>query len=165
MAATVRYNMPGPIDLPQETNSGLDLLPTNRTYIAMPFKGENALRQPEEIPIESSGSTEAVMKYSDPKVKVKLKTGNNDKAEVEDTIRFQGGVEAFTPNAIKRNSALLRSLDAEFKAAESLVDMIDKNVKFRKALDDPNARAAILAAMADIIAQLDESMPSEHDED
>lgn len=164
MAATVRYNMPGPIDLPQETNSGLDLLPTNRTYIAMPFKGENALRQPEEVPQEFATSTEAVMKYSDPKVKVKLKTGNAEKAEVEDTIRFQGGVEAFTPNALKRNSSILRSLDAEFKAAENLVDMIDKNAKFRKALDDPNARAAILAALSNIIAELDDSMPREEED-
>ncbi len=159
MAATVRYNMPGPIDLPQETNSGLDLLPTNKTYIAMPFKGDQAKRAPEEIPAASAVSTEAVMQYADPKVKVKLKTGNPEKAEVEDVIRFQGGVESFTPGALKRNSALLRSLEAEFKAAESLVDMIDKNVKFRKALDDMDARLAILTALRNIIAELDESMP------
>jgi len=164
MAATVRYNMPGPIDLPQETNSGLDLLPTNKTYIAMPFKGDKGPRQPEEVPVEYAASTETVMQYADPKVKVKLKTGNPENAEVEDVIRFQGGVEAFTPNAIKRNSALLRSLEAQFKTAEALVDRIDKNVKFRKALDDPGARSAILATLLDILAELDASMPAEQEE-
>ncbi len=164
MASTVRYNMPGPIDIPQETNSGLDLLPTNKTYIAMPFKGEKASRQPEEIPADNSLSTEAVMKYCDPHVKVKLKTGNPEAAEVDDTIRFQGGVDAFSPESIKKNSAMLRRLDAEFKAGEALVDRIDKNAKFRKALDDAGAREAVLAALRSIMAELDASMPVENED-
>ena len=164
MPATVRYNMPGPIDLPQETNSGLDLLPTNKTYIAMPFKGDKGGRKPEELPPEYSTSTEAVMQYADPKVKVKLKTGNPEKAEVEDVIRFQGGVESFNLSSIKRNSNLLRNLEAEFKAAEALVDMIDKNVKFRKALDDKDTREAIIASLAGIISELDASMPVENED-
>ncbi len=159
MASQVRYNMPGPIDVPQETNSGLDLLPTNNTYIAMPFKGEKAPRQPEEVPADMATSTEMVMKYADPHVKVKLKTGNPENAEVDDTIRFQGGVEAFSPKSLKKNSALLRGLEAEYKASEALVDRIDKNAKFRKALDNPEARAAVLAALMDVISELDSSMP------
>ena len=159
MAAQVRYNMPGPIDLPQETNSGLDLLPTNNTYIAMAFKGEKGSRQPEEVPAEMATSTDMVMKYADPHVKVKLKTGNPENAEVDDTIRFQGGVESFNPNSLKKNSPLLRSLEAEFKASEALVDRIDKNAKFRKALDNPEARSAVLAALMDIIAELDAHVP------
>jgi hypothetical protein len=164
MASQVRYNMPGPIDLPQETNSGLDLLPTNNTYIAMPFKGQNSPRQPEELPAEHAGSTEGVMQYADPKVKVKLKTGNPENSEVEDTIRFQGGVEAFSPNSIKKNSSLLRSLEAEYNASGALVDKIDKNAKFRAALDKSEARAAIVAALMDIIRELDESMPVENED-
>jgi hypothetical protein len=164
MAASVRYNMPGPIDVPQETNSGLDLLPTNRTYIAMPFKGDKAARQPEEIPADSALSTEAVMKYADPHVKVKLKTGDPENAEVADTIRFQGGIDSFSPNAIKKNSPMLRRLDAEFQASEALVDRIDKNAKFRKALDDAGAREAVLAALRSIMAELDASMPVENEE-
>ncbi len=164
MAATVRYNMPGPIDIPQETSSGLDLLPTNNTYIAMPFKGEKASRQPEEVPTEYAGSVESIMEYADPQVKVKLKTGNPENAEVDDTIRFQGGVEAFSPNMIKKNSSMLRGLEAEFKAGEALVDRIDKNAKFRKALDSPEARTAVIAALLDIISELDSSMPATHED-
>ncbi len=164
MAASVRYNMPGPIDVPQETSSGLDLLPTNRTYIAMPFKGQKAARQPEEIPADFSLSTEAVMKYAEPQVKVKLKTGNPDAAEVDDTVRFQGGVSAFSPDSIKKNSPMLRKLDAEFRASEALVDRIDKNAKFRKALDDAGAREAVLAALRSIMAELDASMPVESED-
>ena len=164
MAATVRYNMPGPIDLPQETNSGLDLLPTNKTLIAMPFKGEKGPRQPEEIPPEAATSTEAVMDHVQPEVRVKLKTGNPDNAEVTDTIRFRGGVEAFSPESIKKNSPWLRRLEAEFKASEALIDRIDKNAQFRKALDDSEARYAVLAALRDIIAELDASLPANAEE-
>lgn len=161
MPANVRYNMPGPVPEVQETNSGLDLLPTNNTLIAMPFKGEKASRQPEVIPADMATSTNMVMKYANPHVKVKLKTGNVDNAEVEDTIRFQGGIEAFNPASIKRNSTMLKSLEAEYKAGEALVDRIDKNAKFRNALDNPSARQAIIAALMQIIGELEESVPKE----
>lgn len=158
MANTPRYNMPGPIDEPQETNSGLDLLPTNRTLIAMPFKGEESQRQPEEIPNDKSVSTEAVMEYARPEVRVKLKTGDPENSEVEETIPFRGGIESFTINSIKKNSPHLRRLDAEFKVGESLVDRIDKSAKFRQALDNSDARAAIVAMLRDIIDELDKSI-------
>ena len=74
----VKYNMIGPVDVPEETNSGMVLLPTNTTLIAMPFKGKNGPRKPEEIPAEFSSSTESVMEYTQPEVKVKIKTGNPD---------------------------------------------------------------------------------------
>jgi len=159
--AQVRYNMIGPVDVPEETNSGLVLLPTNNSLIAMPFKGGNGPRKPEQVPTEFSGSTEDVMNYAQPAVKVKIKTGNPENAEADETIRFQGGVEAFSPKAIKKNSPWLRKLEAEFQASETLVDKIDKNAQFRKALDDPNAREAVVAALKQIIGELTDSIPSD----
>ncbi|MEL6638515.1 MAG: hypothetical protein AAFW73_25210 [Bacteroidota bacterium] len=157
--AQVRYNMIGPVDVPEETNSGLVLLPTNNTLIAMPFKGEKGPRKPEEIPAEFTKSTEEVMEYTQPEVKVKIKTGNPDNAEAAETIRFRGGVEAFSPQSIKKNSTWLRKLEAEFQASESLVDRIDKNAQFRKALDDPKARDAVVAMLSQIIDELTDSLP------
>ena len=125
----------------------------------MPFKGANGPRKPEEIPADFAESTESVMEYAQPAVKVKIKTGNADNPEADETIRFQGGVEAFSPKSIKKNSPWLRKLEAEFKASESLVDRIDKNAQFRKALDDPKARAAVVAVLQDIISELDSSIP------
>lgn len=148
--------MPGPIDLPQETNSGLDLLPTNNTYIAMPLKGNKGPREPEEVPVKDAVSTEAVMEWADPNVDVKLNTGDG---EVQEKIHFKGGIEAFTPASIKRNSETLRGLEAEYKASEALVDRIASSPKFRNALDNEEARAAIVAALMDIVNQLDKSMP------
>lgn len=164
MAAPVRYNMPGPIDEPQETNSGLDLLPTNKTLIALPLKGEEAPRKPEEIPADYTKSTETVMEWADPKVKVKIKTGNPENPEAEETVRFQGGIEAFSPSSIKKNSPWLRKLEAEFQASEALVDRIDINAQFRKALDDPQTREAIIAKLLEIIGDLDQSLETPNQE-
>lgn len=164
MASNVRYNMPGPIDITEETTSGLDLLPTNNTLIAMPFKGPNGPRQPEVIPSEYAGSTAEVMKYADPHVKVKLKTGDPEQPEVEDTVRFQGGVEAFSPETLKRKSAMLRGMEAEYNASESLVDRIDNSAKFRSALDDHEGKQAIIGALMEIIQELEDSFPIEGDE-
>lgn len=160
MAGTVRYNMPGPIDEPQETNSGLDLLPTNNTLIVMPFKGSKGPRRPEEVPADNAKSTETIMEWAQPQVKVNIKTGNPENAEVPETVRFQGGIEAFSPKAIKQNSPWLRKLDAEFRASEALIDRIDKSAQFRKALDDPDTRAAAVAIMMAIIKELDATLPS-----
>ncbi len=162
--AQVRYNMIGPVDVPEETNSGLVLLPTNNTLIAMPFKGANGPRKPEEVPAEFIKSTEDVMDYAQPEVSVKIKTGNPDNAEANETIKFRGGVESFSPKSIKKNSPWIRKLEAEFQASEALVDRIDKNAQLRKALDDPNAREAIIAMFNEIIGELANSLPSNAEE-
>ncbi|MGB1033333.1 MAG: hypothetical protein ACPGWM_11980, partial [Flavobacteriales bacterium] len=86
----VRYNMIGPVDVPEETNSGLVLLPTNNTLMALPLKGENGPRKPEEVPAEFLKSTEDVMSYAQPEVKVKIKTGNPDNPESNEVVKFQG---------------------------------------------------------------------------
>jgi hypothetical protein len=164
MPAQVNYNMPGPIPEPQETNSGLDLLPTNLTLIAMPLKGADAPRKPEEVPDEYLKSTESVMEWAGPQVKAKMKTGNPENPEADETVRFQGGIEAFTPTAIKKNSPWLRRLEAEFQAGEALVDRIDKNPQFRKALDDPDTREAIITKLMEIIAELESSLGSPGEE-
>jgi len=161
--ANVRYNMIGPVDVPEETNSGLVLLPTNVTLLALPLKGEKGPRKPEEIPAEFTKSVKGVMEYSQPELKVNIKTGDPNNAEVAETIRFRGGVEAFSPKSIKKNSKGLSRLDAEFKASEAIVDRIAKNAQFRKALDDANARQAIIAMFKEIIMDLKSSLPSEEE--
>jgi len=158
----LEYNI-GPNDEAIETNSGLVLLPSNNTLIAMPFKGENGPRRPEIVPKDSIKSTKDVMEYAQPEVKVKIKTGNPENPEVTETVRYQGGVESFSPKSIKKNSSWLRRLDAEFQASETLVDRIDKNPQFRKALDDPKSRAAIIAAFQQIVDDLSQSLPSDED--
>lgn len=156
----VRYDMIGPVDVPEETNSGLVLLPTNNTLMVLPLQGENGPAKPVEVPKESLKSTEDLMEYAQPEVKVNVKTGNPDNPESAETISFRGGVEAFSPKSIKQNSSWLRKLEAEFQASESIVDRVDKNAQFRKALDDPKAREAILAILKNAIDELDESLPS-----
>ncbi len=156
----VRYNMIGPVDVPEETNSGLVLLPTNNTLMVLPLQGENGPRKPEEIPAEFLKSTEDVMAYTQPEVKVNVKTGNPDNPEVAEVIKFQGGVESFSPKNIKKNSPVLRKLEAEFSASSALIDRIDKNAQFRKALDDPKAREAMIAALERVVSELAESLPS-----
>jgi len=159
-----RYDMVGPVDVPEETNSGLVLLPTNTTLIAMPFKGENGPRRPEVVPKDHIKSTKDVMEYTQPEVKVKIKTGNAENPEVTETVRFRGGVESFSPKSIKKNSSWLKKLEAEFQASETLVDRVDKNPQFRKALDDPKTRAAMVAAFREIVNELSQSLPSNEDE-
>ena len=164
MASTVRYNMPGAIDEPMQTNSGLDLLPTNNTLIVMPFKGKDGPRQPEEIPAEFSKSTAAVMEYIQPNVKVNIDTGDSNNPEATDTISFQGGVESFSPTSIKKNSSWLRRFEDEYSASSAMIDRIDKNAQFRKALDDQNAKAAILATLRSILAEVEESLKVDHED-
>jgi len=155
----VRYNMIGPVDVPEETNSGLVLLPTNNTLMALPLKGENGPRKPEEVPPEFLDSTADVMEYAQPEVKVNIKTGNEDNPEATEVVKFRGGVESFSPKAIKQNSKQLRALESEFQASAALIDRIDKNAQFRKSLDDAEARQAIIASFSKILDELAESLP------
>jgi hypothetical protein len=146
-----------------QTNSGLELLPTNNTLIVMPFKGTDGPRTPEEIPSEYATSTAGIMEYVQPKVNVSIDTGNPDSPEAKDSITFTGGVEAFQPASIKKNSAWLRRLEDEYKASEAIVDRIDKSAQFRKALDNPESREAILASLRAILLELEGSIPSDEE--
>jgi hypothetical protein len=160
----VRYNMIGPVDVPEETNSGLVLLPTNNTLMALPLKGENGPRKPEEVPQEFLGSTADVMEYAQPEVKVTMKTGNAENPESSEVVKFRGGVESFSPKAIKQNSKNLRALESEFQASAALIDRIDKNAQFRKSLDDDATRNAVIASFAKILDELTESLPDDTEE-
>jgi hypothetical protein len=158
--STVRYNMPGPIDLPQETNSGLDLLPTNLTCMVLPLS-KNAPRQPEEIPEDKRGSVEQVMDYVQPSVKVGLATGNPNNPVQNTEITFTGGVESFSTKSLKNRVPLLRKLQSEITISDGLIGRIEQNAQFRKALDNPQARAAMIALLNDIIGELDETLHTE----
>ena len=104
------------------------------------------------------------MEFATPEVKVNIKTGNDENPEVTETISFSGGVSAFSPKSIKKNSSWLQRLQAEFEASEALVDRVDKNPQFRKALDDPKTKAAIVAVFQQIVNELSESLPSDEAE-
>lgn len=156
--------MIGPVDVPEDTSAGLVLLPTNNTLIAMPLKGNAAPRHPEEIPQEHSGSVEDLMEYLQPEIKVSMKTGDENNPETSETVKFRGGVTAFSPDTIKAQSSTLRRLSAEFETSDALVSRIDQNAQFRKALDDPKAREAIIVALTQVVEELRESLP-ESDED
>ena len=45
-----------------------------------------------------------------------------------------------------------------------MIDRIDKNAQFRKALDDQNAKAAILATLRSILAEVEESLKVDHED-
>lgn len=155
--------MIGPVDVPEETNSGLVLLPTNNTLMALPLKGENGPRKPEEVPPEFLESTADVMEYAQPEVKVNIKTGNTDNPEAPETVKFRGGITSFSPKAIKQSSKILRKLQSEFQASEAIIDRIDKNAQFRKALDDAEARQAIVASFEKVLDELADSLPPAED--
>lgn len=157
----VRYNMIGPVDVPEDTSAGLVLLPTNNTLIAMPLKGKDAPRKPEEIPAEHSGSVEDLMEYLQPEVKVGMKTGDESNPETNETLKFRGGVTAFSPDSIKNQSPTLRRLNAEFETSDALVSRIDQNAQFRKALDDAKAREAIIVALTQVVEELQASLSDE----
>jgi hypothetical protein len=155
--SNVNTNMAGPITMPVETSSGLDYLPTNRTLMTLPL-AENAPRKPQEVPEDYMGSTEKVMAYAKPSVKVSLATGNPANPAITQVIDFQEGVQSFAPKAIAQRTPLLRTLQSEWAVSDALVGWLDKSAQFRKAMDNPQARAAVLAVLRDIIKELDENI-------
>jgi predicted component of type VI protein secretion system len=157
MSNNVNMNMSGPIAMPVETSSGLDYLPTNRTLMTLPLS-ENGPKKPVEIPDDYMGSTEKVMEFVKPSVKVSLATGNPDNPTLTQTIEFQEGVQSFAPKSIAQRTPLLRSLQSEWAVSDSLIGWLDKSAQFRKAMDNPQARAAVLAILQDVINELNENI-------
>ena len=58
----------------------------------------------------------------------------------------------------------MRQLQAELLASDAIIDRIDKNAQFRKALDNNEARAAIVQLLYQIIGELDESLKTGDDD-
>jgi predicted component of type VI protein secretion system len=157
MSNNVQMNMSGPIAMPVETSSGLDYLPTNRTLMTLPLS-ENAPRKPVEIPEEHMGSTEKVMAFVKPSVKVSLQTGDTNNPAISQTIDFQDGVQSFAPKAIAQRTPVLRALQSEWAVSDALIGWLDKSAQFRKAMDNPQSRAAVLAILLNVIKELDENI-------
>ena len=86
---------------------------------------------------------------------------NADNPEAKEIVRFRGGITSFSPKEIKQNSPGLRKLQSEFVASEALVDRIDKNAQFRKALDSAETRSAVIASFSKILEELTESLPDD----
>jgi predicted component of type VI protein secretion system len=149
--------LPGPNAVSIGTSSGLDYLPTNRTLMTLPLS-ENAPRKPVEIPEDYMESTEKVMAFVKPSVKVALATGNSDNPTISQTIEFQNGVQSFAPKAIAQRTPLLRALQSEAAISDTLIGYLDKSAQFRKAMDNPEARAAVLSILLDVIKELDENI-------
>jgi hypothetical protein len=145
-------NVPiGPVYKETQPTTGFTILPTSQTLLVLASPNAPA---PEVIPDEWKGSTEKVMEYLQPSVKVALQTGTANRT-IQETIYFRDGIEAFKPDNFIHASPTLRALKAEKIMSDQLIAMIDQNEQFRNALNDPQGRLALIAVLEQLAKELD----------
>lgn len=156
-----QHPLQGPIDEVIPQPSGLDLLPTNNMLIVLPLGGDLGSGHYLIVPPEEVSSVKSVMTYVKPKVSVNMKSGILGQAEQKVAVHFRGGVDAFTPQSILRDTPLLRLLEVEREACRKVMDKIDKEAEGKIKFNVQKIKQMITTASRNLLAGVDEGLSFE----
>lgn len=138
----------GGTERPLDVNEAFADLPQNKTLIIQKLTTDDAVK-----PQVVSGLTnvEAVFAHFKPKVEASF-TGA-DGGEVKEELSFNN-LGDFGAKGLTRQSAFLQGLNAEQSELMQVVKQLRSNKSFVKAMQDPNAKDAVIAALKELAAEL-----------
>lgn len=134
------------IDNAQEAISDISL---NRTLLIQKLTANPPLRP--EI-VEGLRTPEAVFAHYKPEVAVEFET--EDGGTVPETLHFQS-LGDFGKKGIVNQSSYLQSLSTETEDLQKLLRQLKSNKILKSALENPESKAAFMAAIQTMISELD----------
>lgn len=126
----------------------MDDLPQNRTLIALQLTQEEASEP--EINTNIKTLDELFEQYQ-PAVEVEFETLEGE--SISESIQFRN-LGDFRPKGISEQSESLADMQLEMDTLLELLQQLSKNKKLRSLLDDKDGKAAYLAALETLAAEL-----------
>ncbi|MCH2225845.1 MAG: type VI secretion system contractile sheath small subunit, partial [Crocinitomicaceae bacterium] len=96
-------------------------------------------------------TVEQVFEKFSPKLDVEFQDENG--TDVKETINFEN-LGDFNPKAIQENSQFLNKLNIEKEQNTKIVRQLTSNRALKKALDNPDTRAAIIETLESSLAEM-----------
>ncbi|MCA9732093.1 type VI secretion system contractile sheath small subunit [candidate division KSB1 bacterium] len=129
-------------------NPKIEELSPNKTLIAQQYTKDEAADP--QIRTDIKTLVELFEAYK-PSVDVEFETLSGEPKE--ETIHFRS-LGDFRPKGIAQQSAFLADLQLEMDTLHELLQQLSRNTKFRKLLEDADARAAYIAVLESLQAEL-----------
>lgn len=124
-------------------------IPSNRTLLIQKLTNEPPV-SPEAV--EGLQTVEDVFDKFEPKVQVEFQDESG--TDVKETLAFKN-LGDFGAKAIKENSDFLSNLDIEKEQNAKIIRQLTSNRGLKKALENPDTRAAIIELLEESIKEID----------
>lgn len=131
-----------------DANEAILEIPQNRTLIAQKLTGNTPVR-PELV--EGLNTIEQVFEHFKPTVKVNFE--NAEGAMKSEELKFSG-LGDFGVKGITEQSKFLSNLQTEKDQYQKIIKQLKSNKILKSALDDPDAKQALLETIQDLISEL-----------
>ncbi len=134
-------------EVKKDASEAISNIPSNRTLLIQKLTNEPPVTPEAVYNLET---VEQVFEKFTPKINAEFQDENG--TEVKETIHFKN-LGDFNPKSIQENSQFLNKLNVEEEQNTKIIRQLTSNRALKKALDNPDTRAAIIDALQ---ASLDE---------
>lgn len=135
-------------EVKKDASEAISNIPANRTLLIQKLTNEAPVTPEAVYKLET---VEAVFEKFAPKVDVEFQDETG--ADVKETINFRN-LGDFNPKAIQENSQFLNKLNVEKEQNTKIVRQLTSNRALKKALDNPETRAAIIDALESSLSEI-----------
>lgn len=135
-------------EVKKDASEAISNIPSNRTLLIQKLTNEAPVAPEAVYKLET---VEAVFEKFAPKLEVEFQDETG--TDVKETINFRN-LGDFNPKAIQENSQFLNKLNVEKEQNTKIVRQLTSNRALKKALDNPDTRAAIIEALESSLGEI-----------
>lgn len=137
-------------EVKKDASEAISNIPSNRTLLIQKLTNETPVSPEAVYKLET---VEQVFEKFQPKVEIEFQDESG--ADVKETINFKN-LGDFNPKAILENSQFLNKLNVEKEQNTKITRQLTSNRALKKALDNPDTRAAIIETLEASLAELNQ---------
>lgn len=135
-------------EVKKDASEAISNIPSNRTLLIQKLTNEAPVAPEAVYKLET---VEAVFEKFAPKLDIEFQDETG--TDVKETINFRN-LGDFNPKAIQENSQFLNKLNVEKEQNTKIVRQLTSNRALKKALDNPDTRAAIIEALESSLGEI-----------
>ena len=135
-------------EVKKDASEAISNIPSNRTLLIQKLTNESPVAPEAVYKLET---VEQVFEKFAPKLEVEFQDESG--TDVKETIKFEN-LGDFNPKAIQENSQFLNKLNVEKEQNTKIVRQLTSNRALKKALDNPDTRAAIIATLESSLEEM-----------
>jgi hypothetical protein len=135
-------------EVKKDASEAISNIPSNRTLLIQKLTNETPVSPEAVYKLET---VEQVFEKFAPKLEIAFQDENG--SDVKETMNFKN-LGDFNPKAMKENSQFLNKLNVEKEQNTEITRQLTSNRALKKALDNPDTRAAIIETLEASLAEL-----------
>jgi chaperonin cofactor prefoldin len=134
-----------------DASEAIAAIPENRTMLVEQLTSDEPVNPEAAMGLSS---IEQVFAHFKPQIDVEFT--NEEGQSVEETFHF-ASVGDFSVKKMTQNSKFLKNLDTQKEFYDTLIKQLRSNKVLQRALENADSKAAFVAALQGVIAELDEA--------